>query len=267
MPLPLNRLPADLDLGFSPARTHADSEVLLARARPSGAFELLTTHAWAGALGYRPDELNGKSLRVLMQLTAPAAREIVAAILDEADAVPPKVFLQCKDGERKCFRLHRRFDAYDQAVILLADEVPAESLEPVEALASNCPVHSDLVMRETLLGCYEASNGVLLAKAPYDGTLRLLTPAWGRLLGYADAGLEDTPLLHLMSSDRRIASNVAAAILDELDMAPVGLRLRCTNGECRDLLLHRRYDSAERAMYIVGEESKRESRLALMTPA
>jgi PAS domain-containing protein len=97
---------------------------MLARVRPGGIFELLTTAAWARALGYPPDELCGKSLRDLMQLEKPAAGEVVAALLDEEDVQPLDVTLRCKDEGRKRFRLHRRFDPYDEALFVLVDELP-----------------------------------------------------------------------------------------------------------------------------------------------
>jgi len=97
---------------------------MLARARPSGIFELLTAATWARALGYPPDELSGKSLSELMQLEKPAAGEVVAALLDEKDVQPLEVTLRCKDERRKRFRFHRRFDAYEEAMFVVADELP-----------------------------------------------------------------------------------------------------------------------------------------------
>ena len=104
---------------------------MLARARRSGKFELLTAAAWARALGYLPDELSGKSLRELMQLDKRPAGEVVTALLDEEDARPLEVTLRCKDERRKCFRLYRRFDPHEQAVFVLADEVSEERPEPL----------------------------------------------------------------------------------------------------------------------------------------
>lgn len=106
---------------------------MLARVRRSGTFELLTAAAWAGALGYQPDELSGRSLRQLLQLEKGAAGKFVAALLDEEDIRPLEVTLRCKDERRKCFRLYRRFDPYMQAVYVLADEVSEERPEPLRA--------------------------------------------------------------------------------------------------------------------------------------
>ena len=96
---------------------------MLARILPGGAFELLSPAAWASVLGYSPQELSGKWLHELMPPDQPAASEVAAALLREQEARPLEVTLRCKDQRRKSFRLHRRFDPYDHAVFVLADEV------------------------------------------------------------------------------------------------------------------------------------------------
>ena len=127
------RLLADLILCVSAAKACAESGVMLARVRKSGMLELLTAAAWARALGYQPDELSGKSLRELMQLEKRAARELIATLLDEEDVQPLEITLRCKDERRKCFRLYRRFDPYEQAVFVVADEVAEERPRPAKA--------------------------------------------------------------------------------------------------------------------------------------
>jgi PAS domain-containing protein len=119
-----------LVLTMSPGATGGQTRVMLARVRPNGLFELLSVPAWARALGYRPEELSGRSLRMLMQLEKPADN-VVAALLDENDAQPLDVTLRCKDERRKRFRLHRRFDSYDKAVFVLADELPEDRIQPL----------------------------------------------------------------------------------------------------------------------------------------
>jgi len=118
--------PTDLVLGLcvSPGKTCGQSALMLARVLPGGVFELLSAAAWARVLGYLPQELSGKWLHELMPLDEPAASEVVAALLGEKDVQPLEVTLRCKDERRKCFRLHRRFDPYDHAMFVLADEVP-----------------------------------------------------------------------------------------------------------------------------------------------
>ena len=121
------RLLADLMLVLclKPGRTAANSDVMMARLRPGGIFELLTSRAWGRALGYPPEELSGKSLGELMPLEKPAAGAVVAALLDTGAVEPLDVTLLCKDAARKCFRFHRRFDPHGGSIFVVADEVPA----------------------------------------------------------------------------------------------------------------------------------------------
>jgi hypothetical protein len=129
------RLVADLMLVLcvSPSKACTDSGVMMARVRPSGLFELLSVEAWARALGYAPDELNGKSLREL--IAKPAAGRVVSVLLDHEDAQPLDITLRCKDERRKRFRLHRRFDPYQDAIYVVADELPAGRHAPFSAYA------------------------------------------------------------------------------------------------------------------------------------
>ena len=106
---------------------------MLARVLPGGVFELLSTAAWARALGYLPQELSGKWLHELMPLEALATGDLVATLLGETDAQPLEVTLLCKDERRKSYRLHRRFDPYDHAMFVLADEVCALQDGPAPA--------------------------------------------------------------------------------------------------------------------------------------
>jgi PAS domain S-box-containing protein len=131
----MRRLLADLVLVLcaSPGKTCTESEVMMARVRPNGIFEVLSAAAWARSLGYAPDELSGKSLRELMQLEKRAAHQVVAALLDKKDARPLDVTLRCKDERRKSFRFHRRFDAYQDAMYVVADELPEGRLAPLRA--------------------------------------------------------------------------------------------------------------------------------------
>lgn len=106
-----------------PPKSCAQSGVMLARVRPNGTFELLTAAAWARVLGYPPEELNGTSLRALMRLERPAVKNIVAALLDQRELQRPlEVSLRCKNERRKRFRLYRRFDTYEEAVFVVAEE-------------------------------------------------------------------------------------------------------------------------------------------------
>jgi PAS domain-containing protein len=109
-----------------------------------------------------------------------------------------------------------------------------------------------LVLHDKLSDSYESSK-VLLAKASFDGTLQLLTSAWERVLGYRREEFNGKTLFDLMWSQGSAAA-ATAAILDEWDMGPVGLRVRCGNGRGKGLTLHRLHDRDEHMMYIVAEE-------------
>lgn len=125
-------------LCVSPGKACAESGVMLARVRPNGLFELLAATAWARALGYPPDELSGKSLCGLMPLEKPTAGRFVAALLDEKDVQPLDVTLRCKDERRKSFRFHRRFDPYDRAMFVVADELAEERPQLARSLLQVC---------------------------------------------------------------------------------------------------------------------------------
>lgn len=130
--------PADLVLVRSPGlgKSCEQMPVLLARVRRGGFFEILTTGAWARALGYRPEELLEMSLRELMQVNIAAARGVVAALLDGGNDQPLEVTLCCKDGQAKSFRLHRRYDPYEQAMFILADELECAAEQAAGASAA-----------------------------------------------------------------------------------------------------------------------------------
>jgi PAS domain-containing protein len=129
------RVLADLILVLcaSPGRACANSGVMMARVHPSGLFVLLSAEAWARALGYAPEELSGKPLRELIE--KPTAGRAVNALLDREDAQPLDITLRCKDEQRKHFRFHRRFDPYQDAMYIVADELPAGRATPLRAYA------------------------------------------------------------------------------------------------------------------------------------
>ena len=130
---------------------------------------------------------------------------------------------------------------------------PCFSKLPSVSTASNAPSDFRLVLHDNLSDSYELSK-VLLAKAGFDGKLQLLTSAWERVLGYGREELKGKTLFQLMWFNQRSADAAAAAILDELDMGPVEMRVRCRNGQGKRLRLHRLYDRDEHMMYIVAEE-------------
>ena len=122
------------------------------------------------------------------------------------------------------------------------------------ARVESCPPDFRLVLHSSLSDSYELSQ-LLLAKASVDGTLQLLTSGWERALGYPREELNRSTLLELMWSNRRHAAAAVAAILDDLDMAPVDMRVRCRNGRAKGFRLHRHYDRREAMMYIMADET------------
>ena len=114
------------------------------------------------------------------------------------------------------------------------------------------PTDLTLAMHVTPGDTYEWSQ-VLLAKASVNGTLKLLTAAWERVLGYGREEIAGKTLGKLMRSGRPAA--VVAAILDEQSTDPVDLTLRCRGGEAKRFRLHRRVDDYLREVFIVAEET------------
>lgn len=120
--------------------------------------------------------------------------------------------------------------------------------------AAACPPDFTVTLHHKLSDGYETSKA-LLARVGFDGTLELLTSGWEGALGYGREELEGRTLQQLMWFNRRSVVAAVAAILDDADMAPVDVRLRCRQGAAKGFKLHRNYDRQERMMYIVAEES------------
>jgi hypothetical protein len=95
---------------------------------------------------------------------------------------------------------------------------------------------------------------VLLARASFDGTLELLTVAWGRVLGYGRHELQGTTLSRLMWSNRGAAADAVASILDERSAHPVDVTVRCSDGAAKFFRLHRRHDPLGQVIFITAEE-------------
>jgi hypothetical protein len=100
---------------------------------------------------------------------------------------------------------------------------------------------------------YEWSK-VLLARAHLNGRLELLTAAWARVLGYGQNEFSGKTLGQLMTAGKQAVVATVAAILDQANMGPVHVTLRCRRGEEKSFTLHRRYDPYAPQMYIVAEE-------------
>lgn len=101
--------------------TYEWSNILLAKVRFSGTFELMTS-AWERLLGYARHEFAGKTLRQIMGLEERIPVTAIAAILDQRNPAPVDMNVCCRNGQIKSLRLHRRFDLDERAVYILAEE-------------------------------------------------------------------------------------------------------------------------------------------------
>lgn len=118
-------LPADFTLSVhvTPGDNFEWSKVLLARARFDGRFELLTS-AWEQVLGYGRRELGGKTFAELLG-SRKAAAAAVGAILHKSSRVAVDLSMRGRDQALKSLRLHRRFDADDCMMFIVAEHNPA----------------------------------------------------------------------------------------------------------------------------------------------
>lgn len=126
--------PADFALIVhdSPSDGFELSQVLLATASFEGRLELLTS-GWERALGYARGELKGRMLGSLLEPHPHGAGAVATAILDRLSARAVDLSLRCRNGARKRFRLHRRYDSHEQLVYLVAEEISAERRSTLRA--------------------------------------------------------------------------------------------------------------------------------------
>jgi uncharacterized protein YjbJ (UPF0337 family) len=118
--------PQDFNLAVHVTDIYQRSKVLLARAHFDGTLQLLTA-AWEKALGYAPQEFEGKTLCQLMGLGENAAADVVVAILDEQTMDPVDLTVRTRAGEAKYLRFHRRLDGYERTIFIVAEQDPASS--------------------------------------------------------------------------------------------------------------------------------------------
>ncbi len=98
-----------------PAYTGLD--VLLARVHADGRFELLS-EAWEAILGFRGEELDGKSLFTLLPLDERSARALLRRITDPREPDPLVFEIVCKSAGPLRMHWHRRFDEYTDTVFI-----------------------------------------------------------------------------------------------------------------------------------------------------
>ena len=96
------------------------------------------------------------------------------------------------------------------------------------------------------------SAPVLLGLAGFDGKLKFLNPAWGKILGYPAQELLDRPLRELMQQRGQAAVALVDRLLAEDSFDPMEFGLRCQDGSFKWFLWHRRFDSEHQAIFIAG---------------
>ena len=92
----------------------------------------------------------------------------------------------------------------------------------------------------------------LLGLAGFDGKLKFLNPAWGKILGYPAQELLDRPLRELMQQHGQAAVALVDRLLAEDSFDPMEFGLRCQDGTIKWFLWHRRFDSEHQAIFIAG---------------
>jgi PAS domain S-box-containing protein len=122
-----SRCPSDFRLVFhhSLSDSYELSKVLLATAGLDGTLQLLTS-GWERVLGYRREDLEGKTLAELLWSDRRGAARTVAAILDPLNLGAIDIAVRCRSGAGKRFRLHRRYDRHEQMMYIVAEETPGE---------------------------------------------------------------------------------------------------------------------------------------------
>lgn len=98
-------------------------------------------------------------------------------------------------------------------------------------------------------------TGLMLARVLPGGTFELLsTAAWVRVLGYPPDELNGKWLQDLMPIEEPAASEVVAALLDEEDVRPFNITLRCKDERRKSFRLHRRFDPYDHSLFVLADE-------------
>jgi PAS domain-containing protein len=75
-----------------------------------------------------------------------------------------------------------------------------------------------------------------------------------RVLGYPPDELNGKWLQDLMSIEEPAASEVVAALLDEEDVRPFNITLRCKDERRKSFRLHRRFDPYDHSLFVLADE-------------
>lgn len=125
-----------------PFSQYAGLDVLLARIRADGRFELLSA-AWEGALGFRREELDGRSLFALLPFDEASVRALLRRITDPREPEPLVFEVRCKSAGSLRLRWHRRFDDYAETVYIAGERAaPVQRADSERANSSHSSLNA-----------------------------------------------------------------------------------------------------------------------------
>jgi PAS domain S-box-containing protein len=105
------------------------TSVLLGSVGTDGKFKFLNS-AWEKTLGFRREELRSLPLSELVPPEVVDAVNVVKRFLEAVCGDPMEFGLRCKDGTRKKFLWHRRYDAEMQRMFIVGEEIGEGRKEP-----------------------------------------------------------------------------------------------------------------------------------------
>jgi PAS domain-containing protein len=95
----------------------------------------------------------------------------------------------------------------------------------------------------------------MLARVLPGGAFELLSAAaWSRVLGYPPDELVGKWLHDLLPLEEPVASEVVAALLDEEDVQPFNITLRCKDERRKNFRLYRRFDPYDHSLFVLADE-------------
>jgi PAS domain-containing protein len=127
-------------------------------------------------------------------------------------------------------------------------EVPPFFRIAIDRIVMRCPQSYPTYIR----------TDVCLAYLVPDGTFRLLSAAWERLLGLCRSDLHGRALLEILEGKPpRVAGETALRrMLSPAEADPVTLELRCKDGGVVCMRCYRRFDPYDLSLFIAGEPAE-----------
>jgi PAS domain S-box-containing protein len=95
---------------------------LLGSVDPDGRMRFLSP-GWERALGYDAEETRDRLLAELIPLERTAADQLVQRLVDPNSRDPVELCLRAKDGTRRRYLWHRRFDPQENRTYIAGEEI------------------------------------------------------------------------------------------------------------------------------------------------